>query len=61
MGTYLLEDGTEDQATGVILEQTFGVPESCSVGLEVYNFHNGTDIPTSVYRGAENSSGVDTK
>lgn len=57
MGKYLLEHGIEDQVTEVILEQTVGAPETCAVVFEVYNFHDVKDIPTSVYRGAENSSG----
>jgi len=49
VGRYLLEHGTEEEVTKVILEQTVGVPETYSVGFKVHNFHNGTDIPTSVY------------
>jgi hypothetical protein len=46
-----------EQVTEVILEQTVGGPETCSVGFEVYNFHYSTDIPINVYRSAENSIG----
>ena len=49
MGRYLLEHGNEEQVTVLILEQTVGVSETCSVGFEVYNFHNGTDNPNSFY------------
>lgn len=57
MGRYLQGRGIEEQVTEEILKQTVGVPETCAVGLEVYIFHIGTDIPTSVYRGTESSNG----
>ena len=57
LGRYLLEQGIEEQVTEAILEYTVGVLASCSVCLQVHIFHIGTDIPTSVYRDAENSCG----
>jgi len=55
--SYLLEHGIVEQVNEVILEQKFGGPETCSVGFEVYYFHYGTEIPTSVYRDTENNIG----
>jgi hypothetical protein len=54
---YLLEHGNVEQVTEVTMEQIVGGPETCSVGFEVYYFHYGTDIPTSVCRGTENNTG----